>query len=260
MIEIRSTANPRIRELKKMSRPGKRSQYNAFIVEGYRELVFCAQSNFEIIEWYLCEGTETDLRKYLPQLQPIILSKAVFETLIYRETSGGVLALVKKPALKIDSGLMQTKKFVLIVEGVEKPGNLGAIMRTAEAAGVDYLILVDASMDPFNANVVRNSLGAFFTLPWCRASAQEVIDELKKNGIASYTATPEAKIAYYDVQYGSKTALILGSEHDGLSEAFRKSDVVMPVRIPMQGKMDSLNLSVSTAVILFEMLRQKASR
>lgn len=259
MIEIRSAANPRIRELKKMSRPGKRSRFDAFVVEGYRELVFCAQSNFEIIEWYLCEGHETDLGKYIPHKEPVIISKAVFETLVYRETSGGVLALVKKPDLKIDSVLMQTKKFVLVVEGVEKPGNLGAIMRTAEAAGVDYLILVDSSLDPFNANVVRNSLGAFFTLPWCRASSREVIEELKKNGIECYTATPEAKTAYFDVRYGDKIALILGAEHDGLSEDFRKSEVVVPLKIPMQGKMDSLNLSVSTAVILFEMLRQKAS-
>jgi TrmH family RNA methyltransferase len=146
--------------------------------------------------------------------------------------------------------------FVVVVEGGEKPGNVGAILRTADAAGVDALILCGAGTDMYNPNAIRASLGAIFSVDVVQAETTAVIQWLQQNKFKTIAATPAAEDVYYNVEMGGKTAVVMGSESDGLTDEWLAAADVQVV-IPMHGIVDSLNLSVSTALLLYEVVRQR---
>jgi TrmH family RNA methyltransferase len=180
----------------------------------------------------------------------------VFKKIAYRENPDGFLALAKLKNLELEKIKLSKNPLVIILESVEKPGNLGAILRSADAAGVDAVIISDQRTDIYNSNVIRASLGTVFTNQVAVSSAKEIKKWLSHNKIKSLAATPEADKLYTEVNYKGGIAVVVGEEHGGLSKDWlEKADE--KIKIPMAGKIDSLNVSVSTAIILFEAVRQR---
>jgi len=185
------------------------------------------------------------------------VNKKVFEKIAYREDSDGLLAIMKMKTNVLDDIIVSGNPFVIVLEAVEKPGNLGAILRTADAANIDAVIVCDPKSDIFNPNVIRSSLGCVFTVNTVTCTSEQAFEWLKQNNIAIYAAELESSQWYYDEDYRKKSAVIMGTESTGLSDFWlKKAD--KRIKIPMKGKADSLNVSVSTAIITFEAMRQRA--
>ena len=174
----------------------------------------------------------------------------------YREDSFGLIAVAKQPIKALNDIPLKKPPFVVVVEGVEKPGNLGAIIRSADAAGVDCIIVCGKSTDIYNPNVVRASIGTVFTVPAVKTTVSEAINWLKENGIKTIATTPQAELEYFDADLGGPCAIVMGSEHEGLSETWL-SIADLLVRIPMMGLADSLNLATATTILLYEVVRQR---
>ena len=184
------------------------------------------------------------------------VSAAVYEKIAYRGGTEGVMAIVETPELGLERLNLPEKPLVVVLEAVEKPGNLGAVLRSADAAGADAVIVCDPLADVFNPNVIRASTGAVFSVPVAVASSEEAIDFLKKNNIRILTAQLQDSVLYYDSDMKKGTAIVMGTEDKGLSELWREA-ADEHIRIPMLGVADSLNVSVSAAILLFEAVRQR---
>ncbi|MCF0121478.1 MAG: RNA methyltransferase [Oscillospiraceae bacterium] len=184
------------------------------------------------------------------------LSPAVYAKMAYRETTEGVLATVRSRALRLSDLQLGAQPLIAVVESVEKPGNLGAILRTADAAAADAVIVCDPLTDIYNPNVIRASLGAIFSVPCVACSSEECIEFLKSRGIQILTAQLQDSHYYYDTDMRRPTAIVMGTEAHGLSEQWRRA-ADAHILIPMLGTVDSLNVSVSTAVLLYEAVRQR---
>ncbi len=184
------------------------------------------------------------------------VSAAVYARIAYREGTEGVMAIVETPELGLERLNLPEKPLVVVLEAVEKPGNLGAVLRSADAAGADAVIVCDELADVFNPNVIRASTGAVFSVPVAVASSEEAIDFLKKNNIRILTAQLQDSVLYYDSPMTGGTAIVMGTEDKGLSDIWRKA-ADEHIRIPMLGVADSLNVSVSAAILLFEAVRQR---
>ncbi len=261
---ISSLQNGRIKNVIKLGNRRQRDSQRLTVVEGAREVERALVSGIVPREAFICdELVDDEGEKAVALLHELAttgrtdVNRAtlnVFEKMAYRGKSGGLLMTVPYWGKSLEQ--LDDPSFVVVVEGGEKPGNLGAILRTADAAGVDALILCGAGTDMHNPNAIRASLGAIFSVAVVQAETTAVIAYLQQNNFKSIAATPAAEDVYYNVEMGGKTAVIMGSESDGLTDEWLAAADVQ-VAIPMHGIVDSLNLSVSTALLLYEVVRQK---
>ncbi len=267
---LSSLQNPRVKALVRLQqKAAERRAQGLTLVEGLRELAIAVGAGVAVTALYTCPelagaATAAALQALFPpgtgRPEWLELTRPVFEKLAYREGSDGVLAVLRTPARTLADLRLSSNPLVLVLEAVEKPGNLGAILRTADAAPVDAVLIGDARTDLFNPNVVRASIGCVFTVPLVAAPMADVLDFLKGNGVRTYAAalTPRAH-SYTKCNFQGPTALVLGTEADGLTPSALAAcdDTII---IPMMGRIDSLNVSVAGAVLAFEAVRQRQEK
>ena len=263
---IHSLQNPRINRAKGLMAKRNRDREGLFLLEGERELQRGLAAGVAANQIMLCpelfrhgNASESLHQELLQQSTPAVyLAKPVFEHCSYRENPDGFLATCKIFSRSLSDLSLSQNPLILIVESVEKPGNLGALLRTADATGVDAVILNDPVTDIFNPNVIRASAGVVFQVQTTTASLEESADFLKDHGIQTIAATPDAIELYYNTNISTPSAIILGSERDGLSN-FWLDRADLKISIPMSGQADSLNVSLTAAILLYEAVRQRAS-
>lgn len=262
---ITSPQNPRIKQLLHLQQKASaRREQGLLLLEGQRELTIAAGAGLLISTVFYCPELSGDaslraLRTALPAsaIEWIEVARPAFERVAYREGSDGVLALAPAPRRTLADLRLPPNSLVIVLEAVEKPGNLGAILRTADAARADAVLIGDTRTDLYNPNVIRASIGCVFTVPVVAAPVAEVLAFLKQNQITTYAAalTPAAQ-PYTQHDFRGPTALVLGTEADGLTPALRAA-CDHTIIIPMRGHIDSLNVSVAAAVLTFEAVRQR---
>jgi RNA methyltransferase, TrmH family len=258
MLKITSPQNPKIKLAQKLFKSRERKREDLILIEGYGEINLALESGVIIDTLFFCPdfAGNKKINEKITDDKVLELNKDLFSKIAYRDNPDGFVALAKAKRLKLDEIKLSKNPLVIILEKVEKPGNLGAILRSADAAGVDAVILADPQTDIYQPNVVRASLGTIFSVPVAVATNSEVLDWLRKNKIKSYAAIVGAKINYTKADMSGAAAIIVGTEHDGLSK-FWQDNTDVSISIPMRGKIDSLNASVSTAIVLFEAVRQR---
>jgi TrmH family RNA methyltransferase len=295
---ITSAKNPKFKNLLLLQEKSKaRREQGLFVVEGRRELEHCLEAGYNVHTIFVCPeiaGAETEEVVYSKPMAtlghvrgrgPLRSSgrgRSEAETVLNRQTSGvgapaiveippelykkaayregteGIIAEVEVKELRLDDLALPENPLIVVLEAVEKPGNLGAILRSADAAGADAVIVCDPLTDLYNPNLIRASIGAIFTVPTVAASSEEVIPWLKAKGIQILTAQLQDSSLYYDTDMSRGTAIVMGTESTGLSGKWREA-ADAHIRIPMLGRLDSLNVSVSAAILLFEAVRQRQS-
>jgi TrmH family RNA methyltransferase len=262
MERISSLQNNRIKNIHKLSTKAReRKEQGLFIIEGARELSLAVMGNYLLDSVYICPELfeRTDYPEVIRSISSDIVyevSETVFQKIAYREGSDGILALAKPKNNRLENLDVPKNPFFIVLEAVEKPGNLGAILRTADAAKVSGVIVCDPLVDIYNPNVVRSSVGCVFTVPIVVCNNEEALDFFKKNKIQTFAAELKAAQYYQDTDFTSSSAIIMGTEADGLSN-FWLNQADKRIKIPMRGAIDSLNVSVSTAIISFEAMRQR---
>jgi len=267
--KISSLANPRVKEVVKLRNHKYRVNKSLTIVEGEREVLAALNGGFPVKELFFCPdksgetsvGNDLIIDKFNALGCPVYeVTEAVFDKISYGNFCSGVLCLCGIIDTSIDDLPEKEGQFFVVIETVEKPGNLGAILRTCDGAGVDAVILCNEKTDLFNPNVIRSSLGAVFNVRTISTTNEEIGSYFKKNDVRVCASLPDAKGAYTDEDLsgssGGGVAIVMGSEHEGLSD-FWKQAADVKLRIPMQGHSDSLNVSVSTAILVYEALRQR---
>jgi TrmH family RNA methyltransferase len=262
---ITSLQNPRLKRLVKLRDRRSRDEERAFLVEGYREIRRALEKNVALAEvyysqdWFLGENEPALLaRAEAAGAKLFELSKEAFAKVAYRERPDGLLAVAPQWSRTLADLKLSPTPFLLVVEAIEKPGNLGTILRSADAAGCDAVIVCDPVTDLFNPNVVRASTGVLFSVPCVVGDSAEVHAWLKKSGIRMVATTPAATALYSDSDLRGPLAIVMGSEQYGLSEFWLKNSD-LPVRIPMAGQADSLNVAMAALITLFEAVRQRAA-
>lgn len=245
---ITSSQNSKIKETVKLYDRSAREASGLFLIEGIKELARAIEQGVKIQTLFVCPEI---LKEKLPVSADFEISKDVFEKLTYRGTTGGFLAVAETPKRKLETLKIKENSVLVILENMEKPGNVGAVLRTADGAGVAAVIVCDPVSDLYNPNVVRASLGALFSVPTVSAASLEAIAWLKKQKIKILAATPVGAKEYTDVPIDQSVAIAIGSEKDGLTKPWLDAANERIV-IPMRGKVDSLNASVSAAILTYE--------
>lgn len=259
---ITSPSNPRVKELVALRRRRAREQTRTTLVEGTEELALALEAGVVPTVVHHCPelmheaGPPVVARARDAGAHVVELSRAAFEKAAYREGPDGVLAVVPAPGSALAEISLPADAFVLVVEGVEKPGNLGAMLRTADAVGVDLVVAADPVTDWGNPNVVRGSKGTVFALPVAAAPAAEAWAWLHEQGVRVVATTPDTTTLHTETGYAGAVAVAVGSEKHGLTEAALAGADVR-VRIPMVGRVNSLNVATSAAVVLYEAVRQR---
>ena len=258
---ITSAQNPKIRTLLELQEKSKaRRKTGLFVVEGRRELLHCIEAGYEPHTVFVC--TEILKQEELEEIAGkcdcnfIDLPQHLYDKVAYRGGTEGVIAELHCKEMTLESLKLKESPLVVVLEAVEKPGNLGAVLRSADASGVDAVIVCDPLTDMYNPNLIRSSIGAIFTVPTATATSEETIAWLKAKGIKIYTAQLQDSEWYYDTDMKGGTAIVMGTEATGLTDAWRKA-ADAHIKIPMLGKLDSLNVSVSAAILMFEAVRQR---
>ena len=259
--KITSLQNTRVKDVVKMHRSKARRSSGLIIVEGFREIMLALEAG--LATEYLMVCPELLPESIVSRVQNLIhpnncfeVNPKVFAKMAYRENSDGMLAVIKTHNLLPEEIKLSANPLLIVLESVEKPGNLGAILRTADAANADAVIVCDPLTDIYNPNVIRSSLGCVFTKQVVACSSEEALKWLCNNKIRPVAAALTATSAHYDVDLAAPLAFILGTEATGLSDFWLKN-ASNQVKIPMLGKIDSLNVSNSAAVLLYEALRQR---
>jgi len=252
---ITSVQNARVKHVVALQQKSSlRREEGLFVVEGQREIEHCIACGYEVVELYK-RSQESGVRREVEYL----VSPQVYEKMAYRGSTEGVIAVAKckDHSLSILSPLTShLSPLIIVLERVEKPGNLGAILRTAEAAGVDAVIVCDPLTDLYNPNLIRASIGGVFSVPTAVCTSEECIAFLKANGIKILTAQLQDSYEYYDYDMTHATAIVMGTESTGLTNQWREA-ADAHIRIPMLGRLDSLNVSVSAAILMYEAVRQR---
>ena len=291
---ITSAQNPKLRNLLLLQEKSKaRREQGLFVVEGVRELAHCLEAGYKLRTLFVCPEILGSAENYFlcsssknqfsaeqrefsvissaaeksPQEFAVISSAAekslvveipeqLYRKVAYRESTEGILAEVEYKALGLNDLQLPENPLIMVLESVEKPGNLGAVLRSADAAKADAVFICDPLTDLYNPNLIRASIGAVFTVPTVAVSSEEAIAFLQAHGIQILTAQLQDSSFYYDVDMKRGTALVMGTESTGLTPLWRKA-ATAHIRIPMLGRLDSLNVSVSAAILLFEAVRQR---
>lgn len=272
-LTITSAANPRIKGLVALRRRRTREETGQTLVEGYEEIHLALASGVLPRTLYVCEelfspagragyqdiGLQADLLERLrrERVEIVHLSRTAYERVSYREGPDGLLAVVGRVGMPLGSLRVESADWLgLVSQGVEKPGNLGAMLRTADAAGVDAVLAADPVTDWGNPNVVRASKGTVFAVPVASATTTEVLDWLRRNEVRLVVTTPETDLLHTDVDYTGRVAIAVGSEKHGADDVLLQA-ASHRVRIPMHGRANSLNVAAAAAIVLYEAVRQR---
>ncbi len=289
---ITSVQNPRVKAVVALQqKSAERRRTGLFVVEGRREVEHCVEMGLEVVEVFVCEemggwscdnvaanrtegmkeAKEVEGMKGVKEVEGMRgvkvaevtrgvkvteVTRGVYEKMAYRGGTEGVMAVVKSKERRLDELDLNENPLIVVVERVEKPGNLGAILRSADAAGADAVVVCDPLTDLWNPNLIRSSIGAVFTVPCVACGSEECIEFLKAHGIQILTAQLQDSELYYDTDMRRGTAIVMGTEATGLTEVWRQA-ADAHIRIPMLGRLDSLNVSVSAAILLYEAVRQR---
>ena len=259
MKQISSIQNPYIKSLILLQEKSKaRKQSGNFLIEGVREIAMALKGGYKI-ETILFQSElipEIEIKKLNTTAELIEISKEVYQKLAYRDTTEGVLAVAKTKSMELSDLQLSENPLILIAEAPEKPGNIGALLRTADAAKLDAVIIANPKSDLYNPNIVRSSVGCLFTNSIATGTTSEIIAFLQEKKINIYSATLQNATSYHIQDYTLPTALVVGTEATGLTEAWRNASM-QNIMIPMQGEIDSMNVSVAAAILIFEAKRQR---
>ncbi|WP_276366125.1 RNA methyltransferase [Chryseolinea sp. H1M3-3] len=256
---ITSVQNPKIKNILALEKARERNKQNLCVIEGIKELSLAVAGAYKISSVFYCpEIIESDEVQTIVKDDQLLIpvQQNVFSKLAYRESTGGIIALAEQKKHALETLELTPKPLLLVLEGVEKPGNLGAVLRTADAAGIDGVIICDPRVDFYNPNVIRSSVGCVFTNQIASATSAETIAWLKRKNIAIFCTYLKASKPYDDVDYTPATAIVMGTESVGLSDSWVEN-ANENIIIPMQGKIDSMNVSTAAAVVIFEARRQR---
>ena len=267
---LSSTQNPKIKQLLTLQqKSAERRKAGLFVVEGRRELQHCLDAGMEVDTMFYCpelwggeantmeEGNPMELLEKVPHAFQV--TPELYQKIAYRSSTEGLVAEVKEKPISLNDLHLKANPLLIILESVEKPGNLGAILRSADAAGADGVIVCDPLTDLYNPNLIRSSIGAVFTVPCVACTSEECIAFFRERGIRILTAQLQDSSLYYDAPMTGPTAIVMGTEATGLTGQWRQA-ADAHIRIPMLGRLDSLNVSVSAAILLFEAVRQRQAR
>ncbi len=264
--EITSLANPKVKNVVKLRQRSHRDEQRLMISEGYREIKRALDNGYVPTQLFYCEElylkgiNEPKLIERSRALGAEIYSCSapVFLKMAYRERPEGLLAVGPQPSCTLDElkSRLGEHALVIVAETIEKPGNLGTILRSADAAGADAVIICDRCTDIYNPNVVRASTGVLFSMPVVECTSAEGLAFLRELGFKTLAATPHAEALHYEVDLTGRVALVVGNEQFGLTDTWM-NEADLKVRIPMLGNADSLNVSAATTILLFEAVRQR---
>jgi TrmH family RNA methyltransferase len=259
---ISSLQNPKIKQIQRLQeKASERKKNNLTLVEGRKEIELALKANVPIQSAFFCQELirPADFEPILSKIaknKVFQVKKQVFERIAYRENSFGIVLVVEPPCYTLENLHLSENPLLVVLENVEKPGNLGAILRTADAAGVDAVVVCNPQTDLLNPNVVRSSLGCIFTTQVVTCTNEEALAFLKKRNIQILATALTASLPYTQIDFRKPTALVMGTEATGLSDFWLQS-ATQNIIIPMRGEIDSMNVSVATAVVVFEALRQR---
>ena len=262
---ITSLQNPRVKQVVKLRDRRERQRERRWLVEGQAELALALASGVCPETVFLCpelsaEAPDQGLVARLGQagVEMIEVTRPVFEKMAYREGPDGWLALVPSLERRLDELAVSSAPLLLVAEAVEKPGNLGALLRSADAAGVEGVIVCDPTTDVGNPNVIRSSKGTLFSVPVVEAPSAEALGWLRRHKIRVAAATPQAQVIYTQADWRGAVAVVVGTEKEGLSPLWLEAADVA-VRIPMRGRVNSLNVATAATLLIYEALRQRTA-
>jgi len=262
--QITSTQNSFIKDLLQLKEKSRnRKKTGTFLIEGLREISLAISGGYKIksilIEPSIISEIEFEnlMNKVNAEIDVIEISNDVYKKLALRESTEGIIAVANSKNLTLDGVQFSNEKpLILVAEAPEKPGNIGALLRTADAAGVDAVFIANPKTDLYNPNIVRSSVGCVFTNQIATGTTTEIITFLKKNNIDIYSAILQDAVHYHEQDYSKASAIVVGTEADGLSDTWRKASK-QNIKIPMQGAIDSMNVSVAAGILIFEAKRQR---
>lgn len=258
---IESLQNSTIKSILKLQdKSRERKNSGLFVVEGKREVSFVIKGNYTVTTLLFCDDflTENELSNYATTKTEIIsVSKEVYQKIAYRNSTEGIIALAKTKDFSLENIQFSTSTpLILIAEAPEKPGNIGALLRTADAANLDAVFIANPKTDMYNPNIIRSSVGGLFTNQIATGTSEEIIAYVKEKNINLFATTLQNSNIYHKEDYTKASAIIVGTEDAGLSEEFRTA-ATQNINIPMQGEIDSMNVSVAAAIVIFEAKRQR---
>jgi TrmH family RNA methyltransferase len=263
MLPITSLQNPHVKNAARLRDRRHREKQGRILIDGARELRRAIDAGVRLIEVFVCEPlcrTEQarQLLATLPSTGAVVYSVAerVFGNLAFGERAEGVLGVAATPETTLDRLRLSEVPLIAVLEGVEKPGNVGAVLRSADAAGLSALIVADPLTDLYNPNAVRASLGTIFSMPVASATVADALRWLRRHGLTIFAARVDGSVSYTEADFRGPAAIVLGSEVQGLSTAWSGPEVTA-IRLPMRGVADSLNVSATAAVLFYEALRQR---
>lgn len=260
-MRITSTSNPRIKALAELKERKGREREGRFLIEGAREITRAIEAGIRLEAALISDSlNDEEARVYadlarVERLEVLELSESPMKRLSSRENPAGLMAVAGIPKASLRNYRPPAEALVLIAVGLEKPGNLGAILRCADAAGASAVLVV-GGVDLYNPQVIRNSTGVIFSLPTLGASEGQVLEWVLEHQVTMVATTPHTDVLYWQADLRGKVAIVVGPEHQGLNQAWLEA-AHTKVRIPMQGQADSLNVSVSAALLLYEAVRQR---
>jgi TrmH family RNA methyltransferase len=259
--QITSIQNPFIKTLVQLQEKAKaRKQTGTFLIEGKREIELALKGGYELNTLLFLPEliSEKELNNLCQKndIDCIEINKEVYQKLAYRDSTEGVIAVAKTKSVALEDLILPENPLILIMESIEKPGNIGAMLRTCDAAKIDAVILTNPKTDLYNPNLIRSSVGCIFTNQIATGTNEEVIAFLKNKKIAIYSATLQNSNSYHTQNYTTASAIVVGTEATGLSQTWR-DNANQNILIPMQGQIDSMNVSVAAAILLFEAKRQR---
>jgi len=260
-LRIEAISSPKSPKLKFLSdlreKSSLRRETSLFVVEGRREVERCALAGFSPHTLYICREAGGSVAIEAPLVCE--LSPQLYQKIALRDATEGVVGIFHERSLSLSDISKKENPLFIVLEGVEKPGNIGAVLRSADACGADALFLCDCPTDLYNPNLIRASLGAVFSVPTICISSAHAIGYFRENGVQILTAQLQDSYPYYDIDMTKGTAIVMGTEATGLTDQWREA-ATAHVLIPMKGMMDSLNVSVSAAILSFEALRQRSAK
>ncbi len=262
-IHIHSLQNDRIKKAVRLRDRRGRQQQQRIIIDGCREVERALQAGVQPLEVFVHDAHihDSQIQAITDRLEPeggqlTYVTPDVFEKIAFGNRSEGIVMIAAEPQLRLEQLTLSDDAFICVLESVEKPGNLGAIVRTADAAGVAAVVVADGRTDLYNHNAIRASLGAIFQVPVCAATASETRDWLRGQQFTVLAARVDGAVSYASVDYHGRAALVLGSEADGLSDVWRGEEVTA-IALPMLGIVDSLNVAATAAVLFYHALHQR---